>query len=348
AMTVAVAYSLKRFVGARSEDGRAAAADPLVDVDSGQRRLQYLAIVLGMFVLSGWLIARDGATRFSFAMTAAVLVCASLMVVLGAILSLQIGSSASPVSGTIFVTTLVLCLVALAVGRTDISDVRLLTPLLVGACVAVCTANDSSQDYKTMQLCGVAVQDGFLAQLLGLLGGCLVVPIVLYIAHDAYALGSEELVAPQGQMFATLVDGLLLQSALPWRPIFVGLSLGVMAVIMESASGRVGLQLPSMALAVGIYLPAYLGVGILIGSLARFVGERRGAQRNESILAAAGLITGAALLDLILGVLIVFFGFQESSLVVTRPSAAIQNTAGLLGIALLGGLLYANSRRRAP
>ena len=37
------------------------------------------------------------------------------MVALGAIMSLQIGSSASPVSGTIFVSTLVICLVALAV-----------------------------------------------------------------------------------------------------------------------------------------------------------------------------------------------------------------------------------------
>ena len=350
AMTVAVAYSLVRFLGLKTSHG--GAEDPLVEITPRARKIQWAAILAGVAVLFSWMLSKDGPSGFTFAMTAAVLACCSLMVVLGAILSLQIGSSASPVSGTIFVSTLVLCLVALAVGHDQLADVRLLMPLLVGACVAVCTANDSSQDYKTMQLCGIRVQEGFLAQFLGLCAGCIVVPIVLGIAHEAYVLGSDDLVAPQGKMFATLITGLLLESQLPWTPILIGLAIGVGAVLMDIAGSKKGLQLPAMALAVGIYLPAYLGVGILIGSLFRWFGEGKHKQTNESILTAAGLITGAALFELILGSMIVFGNFDPKRLLIldwNEPVSFLMNrnpadVLGVIGIVILGGILYINSR----
>jgi putative OPT family oligopeptide transporter len=359
AMTVAVAYSLVKFMGPRVAAAGAALDSSLLDVPPKTKRLLGLAIAAGVAILATWLFATDGVGTFAFAMIAAVLVMALLMVTLGAILSLQIGSSASPVSGTIFVTTLVLCLVALAVGRQSVDDVPLLMALLVGACVAVCTANDSSQDYKTLQLCGVAPREGFTAQLLGLLVGCIVVPLSLYVAHEAYGLGTNQLTAPQGQMFATLVDGLLLQESLPWTPILLGLAVGVAAVTMDIMAGKRGLQLPAMALAVGIYLPAYLGIGILIGSLCRYFGERaretdtgRRERTHECILAAAGLITGAAALDLLLGVG-VLFGFDIASLAIFSSAGkeglipipgTLTTISALGGIAFLGWILFQNAR----
>ncbi len=350
AMTVAVAYSLIKFARPRVAGAVARTGDPrLVEVDPSRKLRQVASIALGMLVLFGWIVVQDGFGAFALTMGGTILVMCMLMVTLGALLSLQIGSSASPVSGTIFVTTLVLCLAALAVGRREIDDVLLLTPLLVGACVAVCTANDSSQDYKTLQLCGVRVQDGFLAQILGLLGGAIVVPFAVFIAHETSTLGSEDLIAPQGKMFATLIDGLLLQESLPWTPILIGAVLGLFAVGMEIVATARKHQLPSMALAVGIYLPAYLGVGILIGALFRWFGERGSdSQRNESILAAAGLITGAAALELVLGILIFAWpGFTPDSLALSGVPGFVSTGLALLGIAVLGGLLLANSRRPA-
>lgn len=363
AMTVAVAYSLIKFMGLKREATTEDIGDAsLLALDPWMKRRLKAAVGLGIAIILGWLFVKSGVNAFSLSMGATILVLASLMVPLGAILSLQIGSSASPVSGTIFVSTLVLCLVALAVGHNTLDDVVLLTPLLVGACVAVCTANDSSQDYKTMQYCGVRVQDGFNAQILGLIFGCVAVPLSLYVAHNAYGLGSPALPAPQGVMFATLVDGLLLQEQLPWTPIFIGLAVGIAAVTMDVLAGRKGMQLPAMALAVGIYLPPYLGIGILIGAMFRWFAERGGAQRNESILAAAGLITGAAALDLILGILIIanvnvdrglkFFGVlgegQTAADVPWIPVGdGLTSTIGVLGIIVLGGLLFINSKRKA-
>ena len=344
AMTVAVAYSLLKFVRVRLPIGAPGESD-LIEVDPDRKRLQAIAVGVGLIILLGWLFSRGASFQFSAVMALAVLLMSMLMVSLGAILSLQIGSSASPVSGTIFVTTLVLCLAALSIGHNRIDDVVLLTPLLVGACVAVCTANDSSQDYKTLQLCGMRVQDGFLAQLLGLVGGAIIVPIVLYVAHEAYTLGSVDLPAPQGVMFATLIDGLLLQGALPWAPIGIGLAIGLAAVLLDAFAERRGMQLPSMALAVGIYLPADIGIGILLGATARRIAEGRRPQTHESILSAAGLITGAAALDLILGVLIIAIaGFQPESLAIWSGGGAFPNVVTALGILFLCGILWRNSR----
>merc|ERR1712087_653085 len=64
--------------------------------------------------------------------------------------------------------------------------------------------------------------------------------------------------------------------------------------------------------AVGLYLPAELGPGLFFGALFRYAGEKLH-ERNtgkfertyESILAVAGMITGAAMLDLIVGILVI-------------------------------------------
>jgi hypothetical protein len=94
-------------------------------------------------------------------------------------------------------------------------------------------------------------------------------------------------------------------------------------------------------LAVGIYLPAAIGTGILTGAVFRFLGERgRARQTNESILSAAGLITGSAALELILGIAILA-GFEESGLELFHSPGTW--TAGL-GISAVGGLLWWNSR----
>ncbi len=350
AMTVAVAYSLIKFVSTRrasvhvnSGTGTTAGIDMTLEIDPAKRKMLIGSIVVGFVILIGWLFATDGLTGFSFAMGGTIFVMCMLMVTLGAILSLQVGSSASPVSGTIFVTTLVLCLVAVGLGRQSIDDVYVLTALIVAACVAVCAANDSSQDYKTMQLCGVRVQDGFPAQVIGLIAGSIVVPLALYVAHEAYTLGSPDLPAPQGEMFATLTEGLLINSAVPWTPIMVGACLGVVAVMIEMVGDRNGKVLPAMALAVGIYLPAYLGTGILIGAAFRWAAERGSRQRSESILAAAGLITGAAALDLILGIAIIG-GFELDSLLLFKDiPEEIKIVVATSGIAVLGLILYRNS-----
>jgi len=360
AMTMAVIYSMVQFLNPKTRVGSNMSEIQLEMLEIGRcnRLLQSFAIALGASILAFWLFIEDGFNGFTLAMIVTVLCTALLMTVLGAILSLQIGSSASPVSGTVFIVTLVLCLVSLACGRTSIDDVPTMTILLTAACVSVCSANDTSQDYKTLQLCGVAPREGFLAQAVGLLTGAIVVPFSLYIANDAYGIGTDRLVAPQGQMFAVLVEGLLLSSSIPWGPVGVGCAIGCAAVAVDIVSARFGKQLPAMAMAVGLYLPAEMGVGILAGSLFRYAGEQvrkrrvgRPERTHESILTAAGLITGSAFMDLLLGIA-TLFGFDIASLSVFSSEdesgkvplpAAIQTLVSLIGIIFLCALLYCNA-----
>ena len=348
AMGVAVIWSLVRFLGAKTSDDLDSDPKGLLQLSAGMRKFLLSSIATGMLIIFVWLIAKEGLGLYSISMTAAILICAMVMVGLGAILSLQIGSSASPVSGTVFVTIIVLSLAGWALGHTQIEDVLVLTPLLVGACVAVFTANDSSQDYKTLELCGVRVQDGFVAQFIGLMLGAIAVPLALYVAHEAYELGSEELVAPQATMFAGVFEAVLIDRSLPIKPISIGAAIGLGAVLLELLGKKRGLILPAMALAVGIYLPADMGIAILVGSMIRFVAEGKGArQRGESILTAAGLITGAALLELILGVAIIF-GFSQSSLAIeSLADHSMQQWATLLAFVVIGYLIFKNSRGAA-
>ena len=343
----AMGGAMVRFFSAKVSADSGADKDGLLAIAPGVQRWLKLSIVLGMAIIFTWLVSKEGVGAYTFSMTGSILLCAMVMVGLGAILSLQIGSSASPVSGTVFVTTLVLCATALALGRNSIDDVLILTPLLVGACVAVCTANDSSQDYKTLQLCGVPVQSGFLAQILGLLMAAIAVPFALSVAHEAYTLGSPELGAPQATMFASVFDAILISKEVPMMPVLIGALVGVGAILLEIVGKTKGVILPAMAFAVGIYLPADVGIAILIGTLFRYFAEGKGArQRGESILVAAGLITGAALLDLVLGVAI-RYGFDEKALAVAQFAELgdMVKTAATIGAFLIvGGVIFKNSK----
>ena len=87
AMTVAVAYSLVKFMGPRVASAKESYDQSLLDVPDNTKRLLGLSIGAGVLTLAGWLFMTDGATPFAFSMIAAVLVMALFMVTLGAILS---------------------------------------------------------------------------------------------------------------------------------------------------------------------------------------------------------------------------------------------------------------------
>lgn len=347
AMTVAVLWSIVRVVqitAQRDSDVLGTTNPKTLEISSQARRRLWGNVAVGSLLLLVGTLALSGVSAFSLSLALTVSILAAFMVALGALLSLQIGSSASPVSGTVFLMTLALCSVALLFGRGgSAADLELMTLVLVAACVAVCTSNDSSQDYRTLQLCNVPVERGFTGQWLGLISAAIVVPITIVLAEKSYGLGTLELPAPQGQLFATLVEGMLFEQHLPWRPILVGVAIGAAAVLLERIAHRRGASLPAMAFAVGLYLPPELGIGLVIGALARYAGDRAKLERSESILAAGGLITGAAAFDILLGVALLA-GVETSQLRLFAFPAFVLNATALAGIAMVVALLYTRAR----
>ncbi len=338
AMTVAVIYSLVEYVvegRRRALEGAATTAapsdgaaglgtgvgsvdDPLLEQSTFVKVGLYASILVGAALLF-LMMQHVGAPAGTLVVMGVVaLVLVSLLSGLGGLLSLQVGSSASPVSGTVFMGMLVLSLTAIGMELAGIEGIVFLVPIVVAACVAICAANDSSQDYKTMQLNGFTVSDGFVGQLLGLLGGAIAVPWVLGIAHagefdsTGAGLGGPALPAPQASFFGTVLGSLFLDADIPWAPIGFGAILGVLAVGIEVVGKTRGVILSSLAFAVGIYLPSYIGTGMMLGAAARFLGTRNIAKTtHEGILVAAGLITGDAFASLILGFLI-YYGFETA------------------------------------
>lgn len=309
AMCVAVLYSTVSFFiknkisKAKANEDHLTTSDKVnLEVDGKTKTMFKVSIAFGACLLFINMMG-GGISFFGFIIMAVVaLVLSSFLCELGGLLSLQVGSSASPISGTIFMALLVLSLVGLMINIEGLKGAIFLVPILTASCVAIAAANDSSQDFKTMMLNGFPIRHAFLSQLIGLIGGAIVVPITLWLAHEAHGLGSAELPAPQASFFASVLRALFYDGKIPVLPILVGTALGLVAIAIESWGKKRGQILSSLAFAVGIYLPAVIGTGILLGGLARYLGTRNlNKTTNSGILVAAGLVTGDALFSLVFG-----------------------------------------------
>ena len=114
-------------------------------------------------------------------------------------------------------------------------------------------------------------------------------------------IGSRNFPAPQANLMAVLISGLLDQK-LPWGLVLIGAAI---AVFIELLTGH------SLTFAVGVYLPLSSTMPIFIGGLVRkFADKRYGrvpddASESEGTLLSSGLIAGGALV----GVLVAFLHF---------------------------------------
>lgn len=105
--------------------------------------------------------------------------------------------------------------------------------------------------------------------------------------------------SPKAQIMALVVDGILTQK-LPWGLILIG---AFIAIVMEL------LGLPSLAVAVGTYLPISTSATIFMGGIVRWLVERKpsaGMDTGDSgpgVLFSSGLIAGGAILGVALAAL---------------------------------------------
>jgi uncharacterized oligopeptide transporter (OPT) family protein len=98
-----------------------------------------------------------------------------------------------------------------------------------------------------------------------------------------------------------------------------------------------------LAVAVGIYLPLELSVPIFLGGLIAHAAERSLADRSEAdrersmrlgILAAAGLITGEALVGIFLAIPIVLSGRPDVLAISDEPLGGAPGLLVMAGIAI--------------
>ena len=230
-----------------------------------------------------------------------------------------VGSSNNPISGITIATLLFTSFVLLFMGKGSIGPAA---AIFVGSivCCAASIGSDILQDLKCGNIINATPWKQELMEILGVVVAALVITPVLSLLHNAYGIGSDLhlpaeaqgnfLAAPQAGLMASVADGILGEnSTLPWNLVFIGIAIGVLIILWDKKLERIGssFRAPVLAVAVGIYLPIELAVPIFLGGYLRHYlhYENKKDTSRQGILVCSGLITGEALMGIILAGVIV-------------------------------------------
>ena len=243
--------------------------------------------------------------------TIATLLTAALL-----LLALGMDSATGPAEA-ILIGAVVCC--AAAIGGDNMQDLK--AGHLVGA---------TPWKQQVMQAVGVLAAALVMAPILSAL-------LAAYGIGDLTVEGQEPLEAPQATLMQSVAEGVFTRS-LPWDIVAIGMGIAVVVIIFDLILEALGssFRAPVLAVAVGIYLPLELSVPILFGGLLSWAagllfkrrsagaggGDRpaflapdsadsppaadlrkaRASDARNGLLFAAGLITGEAILGILLAI----------------------------------------------
>lgn len=211
------------------------------------------------------------------------------------------------------------------VGETELYMAAIVT-IILGSVItgAAAIANDNIQDLKVGHLIGATPWKQQVMLMLGVIVASLIIPPVMEVLFNVYGIGgvyphpgmdpTQVLAAPPAAMFAAITQAVFHQG-LPWRMIVIGSLIAVLFISINPLLHRRGYGLSVLAIATGIYLPLSSSIPIFIGSVfaalsQRALDKRRnsmtadqvGINRQRGLLLACGLVSGAALMDVLLAV----------------------------------------------
>lgn len=260
-----------------------------------------------------------GSPGISAVMAVVMIIAGFLFSAVASYMAGLVGSSNNPVSGITISTILVAALLLLALGMD--SKAGPVAAILIGSvvCCAAAIGGDNLQDLKCGQLVGSTPWKQQVMQILGVVVAAFVMAPVLNLLHTGYGIG-EGLQAPQANLMGTVAKGVF-AGGLPWNIIGIGAGIAVVVIILDSILAAKGkkFRIPVMAFAVGVYLPFDLNVPIMFGGVIALLVERHLHRTNASaerraevermgLLAAAGFITGEALMGIGLAVPVAITG----------------------------------------
>src|SRR5438034_9142721 len=305
-------------------------------------------------------VVRDGIV--ALVMTVLMAGAAFLFSAVAAYMAGLVGSSSNPVSGVTIATIGLTALVLVPVmgGGHPAGPAA---ALLIGAvvCCAAAMGGDNLQDLKTGYLVGSTPWKQQIMQVVGVATAAVVITPVLALLQAKYGIGEVTadhpfpLSAPQATLMASLASGVVGGSR-PWGWGGLGAAIGVAVILVDRGQEARGasLRVPVLAVALGIYLPLKLSAAILAGGLIAELANRRRSNSEESaghggLLFAAGLVTGEALMGVLLAVPIALSGIWPGldadpfRLFDTPPLGA---WPGVVAVAMVGILLFLTARDR--
>ena len=266
-----------------------------------------VAIATWLFFRFGVLSGSPGATAQSLIALAVVIVISFLFTTVAARAIAVVGTN--PVSGMTLMTLILTSIFLVAAGLTGTGG--MLAALLIGGvvCTALSMAGGLVTDLKIGYWIGAtpAVQER--SKFLGTIVASLTVGAVILLLNQAYGFApsaahpeSEVLVAPQANAMAAVIKTLMSNEPVPWLLYGVG---ALVAMTMQM------IGVPSLAFALGMYIPQELNTPLLIGGLvAHFVAKSAGkdeklaaARNSRGTLIASGFIAGGAIMGVIAALL---------------------------------------------
>jgi putative OPT family oligopeptide transporter len=218
--------------------------------------------------------------------------------------------------------------------------------LMIGSviCVAIAVAGGTSQSLKTTFIIGGDPRANQVGMFVALSVASIACAGTLMMLHKAYGIGSMAIPAPQATLMKLIVQGIM-TGQLPWTLVAVGVALALFCFLVD---------IPILAVALGIYLPLGLTSAIFAGGLIRSLVERRAKQDGDAdelavdkgILLASGLVAGDALMGIVVGMFAalkvnIAFGLK------LFPSVSKSNMLTIVMFILLGAWMYWYSLRKA-
>jgi putative OPT family oligopeptide transporter len=291
---------------------------------------------------------------------------AFLFSAVAAYMSGLVGSSSNPVSGVTIATIMLsslLLIVILGSGSSTGPAATLLVAAVV--CCAAAMGGDNLQDLKTGYLVGATPWKQQVMQVVGVVSGAVVIVPVLSLLHAKYGIGEVSAVhphplsAPQATLMASLARGVF-GGSLPWHLVIVGCGVGVAIIAVDQylAAKSSSFRLPVLAVALGMYLPLKLSATICLGGLLAQLSHRRSGRssprpivQESGLLIAAGLVTGEAIMGIVLAAPVALSSQWPS--VPADPFQLYEvpplgGWPGLMALAAIAVFLYRSTASQSP
>jgi len=275
-----------------------------------------------------------GSWGVSAVMAVIMLVAGFLFAAVAGYMAGLVGSSNNPISG-VTISTILFASLVLLIFLGHGNPVGPPAAILIGAvvCCAASISGDNLQDLKAGYLVGSTPWKQEFMLVVGVLASSFVIAPVLKVLNLKYGVGipmeatpewhaahPNPLGAPQATLMASVSKGVFM-GGLPWGMVAIGAGIAVCVIALDLylKSRKSTFRTPVLAVAVGIYLPFNLDLPILAGGLVAFFADRlfrrlkdskgealsaeaRAAGEKKGLLFASGLISGEALMGILLAV----------------------------------------------
>jgi putative OPT family oligopeptide transporter len=311
---------------------RAAVSDIVPDTEL-DLPMKWILVGVVLFTVPLWFLYQNivGSIAVSLPMTIIMIIAGFLFCSVSAYMAGLVGSSNNPVSGITISTILFAAVVLLLLmGRNN--PLGPVATVMIGAvvCCSACIAGDNLQDLKAGYIVGATPWKQQVMLAIGAIVCAVIMAPVLNLLAKAYGIGvvspehPHPLPAAQATLIASVAKGLF-GGELPWSMVELGAAIGIGIIILDEILRMRGssFRVPVLGAAVGIYLPLDVTMPIFLGGLLTWVVERAfraqaarkgtklDAQDMERLhrkgtLFSAGLITGEALMGILIAFPIVY------------------------------------------